>query len=155
MVMTVGPAVPFNCASWQEGQRPAALAIDDNSDNLLVLEYTLDLLGFRFLGEMDAMAGLASARKHQPDVILVDILLPGIDGIEFMEFLQQEVALADIPVIAVTGLASDEDRDRILQAGFTDYICKPFMLEELETIIRRHVRIPAHLNGVDRLPDSP
>lgn len=152
--MTVGPAIPCNYTSLKEAQRPLALAIDDNCDNLLVLEYTLDLLGFRFLGETDSLAGLALARQHHPDLILLDILLPDVDGLELVELLQQELPLADTPVIAVTGLASDEDRDRILQSGFTDYLSKPFMLDDLEVIIRRHVRLPAHLTVLDLPPES-
>lgn len=153
--MTVGPAIPCNSATLQEAQRPLALAIDDNRDNLLVLEYTLDLLGFRFIGETEALAGLSLARQYLPDLILLDILLPDVDGIELVEFLHQERLLAEIPIIAVTGLASEEDRDRILDAGFTDYLCKPFMLDDLEMIIRRHVRLPIHLNAHLNLMDSP
>jgi two-component system cell cycle response regulator DivK len=147
--MTVGPAIPCDRPFLLDARQPLALAIDDNYDNLLVLEYALELFGFRFIGENDALEGLTAIQTHQPDLVLMDILLPGVDGMALIELLRRDIHLAPIPVIAVTGLAGDEERDRILECGFTDYLCKPFMLDDLEILIHRHVHLPAHLEGRD------
>lgn len=152
--MTVGTVTPPNRPSRRGEFSPLALAVDDNHDNLLVLEYTLISLGFRFIGTVEAIAGLTLVKQHHPDLILLDIMLPGIDGLELAAMIRSDPSLLYVPVIAVTGLASDEDRDRILRSGFTDYIRRPFMLDDLEAIIHRHIQVPTWPDGGERLPEG-
>jgi CheY-like chemotaxis protein len=88
---------------------------------------------------VDGQTALNKARSEQPDLILLDIMLYPIDGIQIVSELKQDPNTKDIPVVAVTALARADDRDRILMAGCNDYISKPYMLDEMEAIIRRYI----------------
>lgn len=123
----------------QNFQQPLILAVEDNDDNLLLIDYTLQALGCRFIGQAESSTAVLVAKEYQPDLILLDILLPGVNGIDVLNSLKQEPFTCGIPVIAVTALASVEDRERILAAGFDDYISKPYMIEDLEAMIRHHL----------------
>lgn len=118
-------------------QQPLVLAVEDHDDSLLLLSYALESLGCRFICQADSSTTLVVAKEYQPDLIMLDILLPGLSGIDVVHQLKQEPLTCQIPVLAVTALASREDRESILVAGFDDYISKPYMLEDLEAIIQR------------------
>lgn len=120
-------------------KRPLVLAVDDNHDNLELLTQILNLFGCECVGAVDGYTGLSAAVDRTPDLIVLDICLPDIDGIELVKLLRQNQALIDIPIVAVTALAKTEDRDRILQAGCIAYLSKPFNIKDLETILRRHL----------------
>jgi CheY-like chemotaxis protein len=121
----------------QSFQQPLIMAVEDHDDSLLLISYALESIGCRFICQMDCSTTVLVAKEYQPDLIMLDILLPGLSGIDVVRHLKQEPLTCKIPVIAVTALASREDRNRILQAGFDDYISKPYMIEDLEAIIRR------------------
>ncbi|MDZ7956580.1 MAG: response regulator [Aulosira sp. DedQUE10] len=121
----------------QNSQQPLVLAVEDHDDNLVLMSYALESLGCRFICQTDSTNTLIVAKEYQPDLIVLDILLPSISGIEVVRYLKQESLTCEIPVIAVTALASKDDQERILKAGFDAYISKPYMIEELETVIRR------------------
>ncbi len=118
-------------------QKPLILAVEDHGDNLVLISYALDSFGCRFICQTDSANTLVVAKEYQPDLIILDILLPSLSGIEVVRYLKQEPITCEIPVVAVTALASKEDQERILKAGFDAYLSKPYMIEELETIIRR------------------
>ncbi|QSJ18378.1 response regulator [Nostoc sp. UHCC 0702] len=118
-------------------QQPLVLAVEDHDDSLLLMSYALESLGCRFICQADSSTTLVVAKEYQPDLIILDILLPGLSGIDVVHQLKQEPLTYQIPVVAVTALASREDREQILMAGFDEYISKPYMLEDLETIIQR------------------
>ncbi len=120
-------------------QRPLVLAVDDNEDNLGLISFTLDLFGFAFISAPDGQTTLELALSYQPDLILLDIMLPDLDGIEVVRRLKQDSRTSSIKIIAVTALARDEDRDRILAAGCQDYISKPYMVDDLEALLRRYL----------------
>jgi two-component system, cell cycle response regulator DivK len=115
------------------------LAVDDNEDNLGLISFTLDLFGFAFISAPDGQMTLDLAQTHQPDLILLDIMLPDLDGIEVVRRLKQDSRTKSIKIIAVTALARDEDRDRILAAGCEDYISKPYMVDDLEALLRHYL----------------
>lgn len=119
------------------------LAVDDDDDNLCLLSYTLELLNCEFIGKMDGRTALETARERQPDLILTDIMLPDISGIELLELIKQDSRTRHIPVIAITGLALSEDRAELLSKGFADYLSKPYMVDELEAMVRRYLHQPA------------
>ncbi|WP_375504188.1 response regulator [uncultured Nostoc sp.] len=123
----------------QNSHQPLILAVEDDDDSLLVVSYALESMGYRFICQTDSSATVLVAKEYQPDLILLDILLPGLSGMDVVRHLKLEPLTCTIPVVAVTALASTEDRERILKAGFNDYISKPYMLEELEAIIRREL----------------
>ncbi|MGI0486529.1 response regulator [Pantanalinema rosaneae CENA516] len=118
---------------------PLILVVDDNEDHLLLVRYVLESLEFEFIGETDSQVALQIAKSHCPDLILLDIMLPTLSGLEVIQYLQADPLTQEIPVIAVTALARKEDRERMLQAGFVDYISKPYMLDELEAVIQRQL----------------
>ncbi len=120
-------------------QQPLVLAVEDHDDSLLLMSYALDSLGCRFICQADSSATVLVAKEYQPDLIMLDILLPGLSGIDVVHHLKQEPLTCEIPVIAVTALATRQDRERILMAGFNDYISKPYMIEDLEAMIRHHL----------------
>lgn len=119
--------------------QPTILAIENNEDNLAYLVYALDLLGYHCIPAQDAMSGLNLAQKYQPDLILLDIKMPKICGFELRRILQIDWLTRKIPVIAVTGLAREKEKKLILDAGFIDYLLKPYLLEDLEHIVGSHV----------------
>ncbi|BAY24604.1 two-component system, regulatory protein [Calothrix sp. NIES-2100] len=120
-----------------KSQQPLILAVEDNDDNLLLMGYALDSLGCRFICQSDSINTIVVAKEYQPNLIMLDILLPSINGIEMVRYLKQEPLTCHIPVVAVTALARKEDQERILEAGFDAYLSKPYMIDELETVIRR------------------
>jgi CheY-like chemotaxis protein len=118
---------------------PLILAVEDNEDNLLLMNYALDSFGYRFISQQDGSSVLLVAKEHQPDLILLDVLMPNQSGIDIVRLLKQEPLTCNIPVIAVTALAGEEQRARLIMAGFDDYICKPYMIEDLEVMIHSYV----------------
>ncbi len=129
----------FNNSQLLVDKRRFVLAVDDNRDNLDLLTQILDLLGCECLGVSDGCAALSAAADRPPDLFVIDICLPDIDGIELVSRIKQDPKLLHIPVVAITALAKPEDRDRILLAGCTEYLSKPFNLDDLETIIHRYL----------------
>jgi two-component system, cell cycle response regulator DivK len=120
-------------------KRPVVLAVDDNHDNLELLTQILDLFGCECVGAVDGYSALATAVSRSPDLIVLDICLPDIDGIELVKRIRENPDLIHIPIVAVTALAKTEDRDRILEAGCVAYLSKPFNIKDLEEIIRHHL----------------
>lgn len=119
---------------------PLILIVEDNDDNLLLLNYTLESLGCRLISQKDSSTAVVLAKEHLPDLILLDILMPGLSGIDVLRHLKQEPLTKNITAIAVTALASADDRNTILNAGFDDYISKPYMIEDVEKIVLSHLR---------------
>lgn len=123
-------------------QRPLVLAVDDNHDNLELLTQILDLFGCECMVAVDGYAAISAAVNRPPDLIVLDICLPDIDGMEVVKRVHENPALRHIPIVAVTALAKPEDRARILQAGCVEYLSKPFNIRDLETVIRQHLNSP-------------
>ncbi len=120
-------------------KQPFILGVDDNQDDLLLLRYTVELCNIEFIGRTSGWAALKLVVILPPALILLDILLSDLNGIDFLNYLKQNPLTCTIPVIAVTALASLSDRTRLLSAGFIDYVSKPYLLEDLEAAIFRHL----------------
>lgn len=118
---------------------PLILAVDDNEDNLQLLTQLLVMLECEFIAATDGETTLAMAQGHQPDLILLDMMLPDLSGLEVVRYLKQNPETSAIPIIAVTAMARVEDRDHFILAGCTDYIKKPYIIDEMETVILRYV----------------
>ena len=101
------------------------LLVEDNEDNLRIYSTFLTYSGYRVLEAADGEAGLALARSELPDVILMDVSIPKMDGYEVTRRLKSDPATAQIPVIALTAHALPSDRDRARDAGCDGYIPKP------------------------------
>jgi two-component system cell cycle response regulator DivK len=114
------------------------LVIEDNATNLTFAVFLLESAGHEVLTASDAEAGLAMARALSPDLILMDIQLPGMDGLEATSMLKRDEATRSIPVIALTALAMKGDEERIRAAGCDGYIPKPMQYKAfLEAIAAR------------------
>ncbi len=101
------------------------LVIEDNEQNLYLMRFLLEKHGFIVADARNGPDGIRSARELRPDLILLDIQLPLMDGYSVTRALRKHEALASVPIIAVTSYAMAGDRDRALGAGATDYIEKP------------------------------
>jgi two-component system, cell cycle response regulator DivK len=111
------------------------LIIEDNPRNLRLVRDVLNVKGFPTLEADNAEDGLALARSEQPDLVLMDVQLPGMDGVEALRCLRRDPRTADIRVLAVTAFAMKDDRDRFLAAGFDGYLEKPIDVRRLpETV---------------------
>jgi two-component system, cell cycle response regulator DivK len=117
------------------------LYVEDNDDNVYVVRNRLGRAGFTVLVAVDAEQGLAMATAERPDLILMDLGLPGIDGWEATRRLKAAPATKDIPVIAVSAHAMTGDREKALEAGCDDYDTKPIDFSRL------HAKIQALLPG--------
>jgi two-component system cell cycle response regulator DivK len=116
------------------------LIVDDNDKNLKLARDVLQFAGFQTLEALTGSAGLSLAAEHLPDVILMDIRLPDIDGIEALRRLKDGSATASIPVVALTSFAMKGDRERLLAAGFDGYLEKPISIRAFPEEVRAHCR---------------
>ena len=115
------------------------LVIEDNPANMTLAVFLLQSAGHSVLSATDAEAGLRLARDEQPALILMDIQLPGMDGLAATAVLKGDEATAAIPVIALTALAMKGDEERIRAAGCDGYIAKPLTYREFLATIASHL----------------
>jgi signal transduction histidine kinase len=133
-------------------QAATILAIDDQDDNLALLEALLQPLVTTIYTALDGPTGLALARQHKPDLILLDLMMPGMDGFEVLERLRQDPATRPIPVIVLTANFRDsESVARGFELGATEYLTKPIQLDELVVRIRSMVRLATAERELARL----
>jgi CheY-like chemotaxis protein len=107
------------------------LYIEDNPDNMLLVQRALEARGYKFLWAASGQAGLAEAESKRPDLILLDINLPDIDGYEVARRIRSHEALRSLPVIAITANALRGDAEKALNAGCDVYMSKPINIREL------------------------
>ena len=115
------------------------LVIEDNAANMTLATFLLKSAGHSILSATDAESGLTLARSEQPDLVLMDIQLPGMDGLEATALLKSDAATRDIPVVALTALAMKGDEERIRAAGCDGYIAKPLAYKEFLATIATHL----------------
>jgi two-component system cell cycle response regulator DivK len=121
------------------------LVVEDNPANMTLATFLLKSAGHTVLSATDAESGLTLARSEQPDLILMDIQLPGMDGLEATALLKADATTRAIPVIALTALAMKGDEERIRAAGCDGYIGKPLAYREfLATISNTLVKAPLY-----------
>ena len=113
------------------------LIVEDNDKNLKLVRDVLEFKGYRTLQAGAARVGIELAARHRPDLILLDIQLPDIDGVSALRQLRDEPDTAGIPVVALTAFAMKDDRERFLAAGFDGYLDKPINIKEFPEQIRR------------------
>ena len=119
----------------QKHQQPLILVVENHDDSSLLMSYALELLGCQSICQKESSTTVFIAKKYQPDLILLNIFLPGMSGLDVIQYLKYESLTCRIPVVAVTVLTGNEDKKCMLEAGFDDYITKPYMIEELAAII--------------------
>lgn len=129
---------PDSTASHQPApDRQRILVIEDNVDMREFLQRILARRGFDYLGAEDGMEGVEIARRERPDLILMDLSLPVLDGYEATRLLKGDSATAHTPILAVTAHARDVDKTRALEAGCDGYISKPYSIRDLFDLMAR------------------
>ncbi len=112
------------------------LVVEDRPDALNLLTQQLEILGIAVILATDSREGVKKAFEEKPDLILMDILMPGMDGREATRRIRSNPKTKDIPLLAATVLNRESERDACIEAGCNDYIVKPFTFEELREKIQ-------------------
>lgn len=115
------------------------LIVEDNELNMKLFHDLLDSQGYQTLQTREGLQALALARQHKPDLILMDIQLPEISGLEVTKWLKDDEELSHIPVVAVTAFAMKGDEERIRQGGCEAYISKPISVMHFLDVVRKHL----------------
>ena len=115
------------------------LIVEDNEDNLMVYRTILEHVGYAVIEARDGEEGIARAREKHPDLILMDISIPRIDGWEATRRLKEDEETRDIPIIALTAHALEEDREKALRVGCDGYLAKPVEPRRVVEEVKRYV----------------
>ncbi len=118
------------------------LIVEDNDKNLKLVRDVLQVKGYATIEAGNAEDGIELARERKPDLVLMDIQLPGMSGIDALKVLRGNAGTASIPVIAVTASVMQQDRNKITEAGFNAYVGKPINLKEFLDTVRRVLESP-------------
>ncbi len=116
------------------------LVVEDNDLNMKLFHDVLEMRGYNILQAKDGMEGWRIAREQRPDLILMDIQLPDVSGLEVTKWLKDDETLKSIPVIAITAFAMAGDKVKILEGGCDAYISKPFSIPDFLRTIERFAR---------------
>lgn len=129
------PSIESNEA--QEKALPLILLAEDNEANISTVSSYLKAKGYRILLAKDGAEAIALTNSENPDLILMDIQMPGMDGLEAIDHIRSAPNSVNVPIVALTALAMTSDRDRCLAAGANDYLTKPVKLKQLATTIQQ------------------
>ena len=119
---------------------PQVLVVEDNERNMKLFRDVLESSGYRTLEATSGEHAVEMVVEHCPDLVLMDIQLPGIDGVEALGRLREDETTAKIPVVALTALAMKEDRERFMAAGFDGYLEKPLSVPSLAGQVAEMIR---------------
>ena len=121
-------------------ERGVILIVDDTPDNLALLSDALDEVGYMVLVALDGLSALSRIQRRRPDLILLDAMMPGLDGFETCQRIKADPATADIPVLFMTALTDSEHVVKGFAAGGIDYVTKPINTEEVLARVASHLR---------------
>ena len=130
------PESPLSLHPRDPANAPLILIVEDNEANVITLSSYLQAKGYRLLCANDGENAIVLAQSEKPDLILMDIQMSGMDGIEATQKIRQDPELARTPIIALTALAMEGDADRCLAAGANAYVTKPIRLKQLTTLMQ-------------------
>ncbi len=119
------------------GSAKTVLVVEDNVLNMKLFQTLLEVHGYNVLRTGDGMAALSLARQHRPDMILMDIQLPDISGLEVTKWLKDDETLKSIPVVAITAFAMKGDEERFMEGGCEAYIAKPISIANFIQTVER------------------
>jgi two-component system cell cycle response regulator DivK len=114
------------------------VVVEDNERNMKLFREVLESSGYRTLEAETGERAVALTTEHRPDLVLMDIHLPDIDGIEALRILRADERTSSVPVLALTAQAMEGDRERFLAAGFDGYLSKPVNIADLLDAVRRY-----------------
>ncbi len=115
------------------------LIVDDNEKNRKLFRVVLQKSGYETLEAVDGSKGIELARESMPDLIVMDIQMPVMDGIQAIKILKSEEATSNIPVIAATSYAMKGDKEKMLNNGFDDYMSKPINVNDFIEIVKKYI----------------
>nr|WP_284361424.1 response regulator [Candidatus Phycosocius spiralis] len=115
------------------------MIVEDNELNLRLFRDLLAAFGYRTIETRDGLQALELARSHRPDLILMDIQLPEISGLDITRWMKADDELADIPIIAVTAFAMRGDEERFREGGCQDYLSKPISVATFIGVVRKFI----------------
>lgn len=139
-------------AALQPAPAGVVLIVDDTPDNLALLSDALDATGYMVLVAMDGASALERMQRRRPDVVLLDAVMPGLDGFETCRRIKAQAELADIPVLFMTALTDSEHVVEAFAAGGIDYVTKPLKTDEVLARVAAHLRTARELQAARRLP---
>jgi DNA-binding response OmpR family regulator len=116
------------------------LVIDDEPELVKLLDFNLTKAGYLVLTAKDGETGLAMARRHAPNLVVLDVMMPGLDGLEVCKRLRAETSTSGVPILMLTAKAEEADRVLGLELGADDYLTKPFGLRELQARVKALLR---------------
>jgi DNA-binding response OmpR family regulator len=119
---------------------PTILVIDDDELVSRTLQRSLKVYGHQVMAANSGTEGLQLARRHRPDLFILDIMMPGTDGYQVCRLIRDDPLLSDLPVLFLTAKAKDEDKIEGFQAGADDYLSKPYNVEELQLRVQAILR---------------
>jgi CheY-like chemotaxis protein len=129
----------FRAIKPEVKDRPIILLIEDTREVTMMVKDYLEVAGYQVLAAPDGLSGIEQAQRNHPALILMDIQLPNMDGLEATRRLRADPDFRTVPIIALTALAMRGDRERCLAAGATDYLAKPVSLKKLVQMIDEYL----------------
>jgi len=123
----------------EPGARPLILVVDEHADSREFVKFFLERRGYRIVEAEDGESAIANAAKKHPDMVLLDVWLPKVDGLEAIKQMHELPDLHDLPVLFISGHAGFNYRDQAMAAGGVDYLIKPIDLDQLLRLIERYV----------------
>jgi len=121
--------------------RGTVLVAENEENNRLLMEHILSLAGFQYVSATNGLEVLEVLDRRRVDVVLLDLSMPVLDGYRTAQMIRQRPDSAELPVVAVTGYALEEDRAQALDVGCTDYLAKPFRPQELLSVVERMLHL--------------
>lgn len=129
------------CAIGYEGRKRKILLVDDKVQNRAIIVSLLEPLGFEILQADDGQAGLETAKRERPDLILTDLVMPVLDGFEMMRRIRQVPELRDVKIIASSASVFERDRNQSSDAGGDDFLPRPVQLDRLLQLLEKHLKL--------------
>ncbi|WP_221031839.1 response regulator [Actomonas aquatica] len=120
--------------------KPRILLVEDNDSNVYLVRFLLERAGMEVLHAANGQEGVAMAQSEQPDLVVMDLQMPVMDGYEAARLLKANPATSDLPLIASSAYAQPHDEQKALDAGFSGYIAKPFEPDTFAEIVRSYLR---------------
>ncbi|MBE9029149.1 response regulator [filamentous cyanobacterium LEGE 11480] len=136
-VPTFSPPMPLEQTGITQG--PKILLAEDNEVNIITISSYLGASGYELVIAHDGQTAIEMIHSQQPDLVLMDVQMPGIDGLEAISRIRQDETLAELPIIVLTALAMDGDRERCLATGANAYLAKPVKLKQLAATIQQYL----------------
>jgi CheY-like chemotaxis protein len=129
---------------------PTILNVEDFDDTRLMMKMWLTRHGYRVLEAGTGEEGVAMAQREHPDLIIMDVMMPGMNGLDATQLIRQDRALRRTPIVAVSAYGADEYRSIALEAGCNEYVSTPFEPQSLANLIKALLNgEPTHVNGQD------